>query len=187
MKWYLVRPKKVRCVLISFLVHTKKEVIGMSSKSREGKQRSYVYTTGFFGGLFASVVAYSMHLLNFIPFGPAVLLQYLPTYEFTPWMRGPLGHLIGITIISILSMLVAFLYYVLFRKMDTAWIGVWYGLALWVVVFLGLNQLIPGVKSVGELGWNTNITLVCIFIFYGLFVGYSISYEHKQSEYDKIT
>jgi hypothetical protein len=155
----------------------------MTNQTREVKKKTYVYTTGFFGGFFASSLAYIAHFLNFIPFGPAILLQLLPIYENTPWMRGIGGHALGIILISLLSVLAAYLYYVLFRRIDTAWTGVWYGLALWVVIFLGLNQLIPGVKTVGQLGWDTNITLVCIFIMYGLFVGYSISYEYKQAEY----
>jgi hypothetical protein len=157
----------------------------MTKQTREQKMRTYVLTTGFFGGFFASSLAYFAHFLNFIPFGPGILLQILPTYENTPWMRGIGGHALGIIIISLLSILAAFLYYALFRKIETAWTGVWYGLALWVVIFLGINQLIPGVRTIGELGWNTNFTLVSIFIMYGLFVGYSISYEHKQFEYQE--
>lgn len=159
----------------------------MSEKSQEEvrKENNYIFSVGFCGGLFTSGLAYIAHFLNFIPFGPGVLLQTLPMYSQTPWMRGPLGHIIGILIISLLSIVSAYIYYGLFRKMDTPWVGIWYGLALWVIIFLGLNQMIPNVKTVGELGLNTNITFVSIFIIYGLFVGYSISFEHKLKQLEK--
>lgn len=159
----------------------------MSKQEKEKHKRRYLYSIGFFGGLFASMIAYVVHFLNFIPFGPAVILQMLPLYTVTPWMRGPAGHFIGMLVISFFSIGFAFLYYVLLRKLETAWVGIGYGLALWVILFLGLNQVIPGVKTVGALGLNTNITLICIFIIYGLFVGYSISYEYKEDQYEALS
>lgn len=187
----------LRCVVIPYLVHTSKEVMMMGNQEKEKldkerqekkkNKRAYLLSIGFFGGFFASLTAYLAHFLNFIPFGPGIILQMLPQYTVIPWMRGPGGHFIGILVISLFSIGFAYLYYALLRRMDTAWVGVWYGLALWVVLFIGLNQLIPGVKKVDELGWNTNITLLCIFIIYGLFVGYSISYEHKEDEYEALS
>jgi hypothetical protein len=145
----------------------------------------YLFSLGFFGGLFSTVLAYIAHFFKFIPFGPGILLQALPGYSTTGWMRGPIGHLIGIILISLLAVLGAYLYYKLMKRMNTIWAGLWYGFALWVVIFMGLNQIIPGVKKVGELGWNANITLVCIFLFYGIFVGYSISYEYQQGTFEQ--
>lgn len=165
----------------------KNENLEIRRHEKEKKRRAYLFSIGFFGGLFASVIAYIAHFFNFIPFGPGIILQMLPQYTDSPWMRGPGGHFLGILVISLLSISIAYLYYVLLRKMDTPWVGIWFGLALWVILFIGVNQLIPGVKKVGELGWNTNITLLCIFLIYGLFVGYSISYEHKEDEYEALS
>jgi len=151
-------------------------------KQNENKNKSYVYVIGFFGGLFVSTLAYASHFLNFIPFGPGVLLRMWPTYSAVAWMRGPVGHLIGILLISLISMLIALLYYLLFRRMNTVWTGIWFGLALWVVLFVGLYPLFPGIKGFNEMHWNVNITFICLFLIYGLFVGYSISYEYQQGD-----
>lgn len=156
-------------------------------QAKRNKIRVYMYSIGFFGGLFTSMIAYAAHFLNFIPYGPGVVLQMIPIYTETPWMRGPGGHFVGILVISFLSIGFAYLYYALLRKLDTPWAGIGYGLALWMILFLGLNQMIPGVETVAELGANTNITLICIFVIYGLFVGYSISYEHKEEQFDALS
>jgi hypothetical protein len=152
-------------------------------QNQDKKGKNYIVTIGFFGGVFASVITYIVHFLNFIPFGPGIILQAWPTYVLSGWMRGPVGHLIGIILLSLLSIVISLLYYGLFRRMNTVWTGLWFGLALWVVIFLGLHQLIPGVRSVWALGWDTNTTLICVFLLYGLFIGYSISYEYHEEEY----
>jgi len=171
------------CFFTLLLVHTIKEVIEIMSKDKNKEslqEKYYVGTIGIFGGFFSAVLAYIAHFFNFIPFGPGIILQTLPAYGTTHWMRGPSGHLLAILLISFLSIAAAYVYYLLLRRMNTAWVGLWFGFALWVIIFLGFNQLIPGIKTVRELGWNTNIALVCIFLFYGLFVGYSISYQYQQ-------
>ncbi len=100
-------------------------------------------------------------------------------------VRGPWAHVIGILVLSLLSILIAWVYHALFRKINTVWAGLWFGLALWVVIFFALHPLVPGVGSFRQLDWNTNITILCLFLIYGLFVGYSISYEHLQEELEK--
>ncbi len=152
------------------------------AENKNTKQKGYIYSIGFFGGLFASLTAYIAHIINFVPFGPGMIWQLWPTYEQTAWMRRYPGHLLSIVLISLLSVFIAWLYYALFRKKQNVWFGIWFGIALWVLLFIGLHSLIPGVKSVHELGWNTNIVFLSIFALYGLFVGYSIYYESELHE-----
>ncbi|WP_202076671.1 YqhR family membrane protein [Caldalkalibacillus salinus] len=152
---------------------------------RETPMRQYILSTGFFGGLFASLLAYFAHFMNFIPFGPGIIWQNTHLYMFYPSLKGPWGHLLGMVSVSVISIGVAYAYYYMCRRFNTIWLGIGLGLVVWAIIFLGLNQLIPGTESVRELGWTTNITYVCIFVFYGLFVGYSISYEFNDRILEK--
>lgn len=136
----------------------------------------YIYSIGFFGGVFGSMLAFIAHFFNFIPYGPGVIFQMLAVYPETPWLRHYPGHLFAVGVLSLVSILVALLYYALFRKIESVLMGIGFGMFLWAALFLGLNTLIPGVQSVAELGWGTNIIFVCIFVLYGLFTGYSLSY-----------
>jgi hypothetical protein len=44
---------------------------------------------------------------------------------------------------------------------------------------LVLNPIFPDMKPFLDLSRNTVITSVCIYLVYGLFIGYSINYEYE--------
>ncbi|GAA0350863.1 YqhR family membrane protein [Bacillus horti] len=156
-----------------------------AGQTQRQKKQLYTVTVGFFGGLFASLITYLAHALNFISFGPGVVWQHLPFTQGMKPLMGPLGHGLSILCLSLLSILASSLYYTLFRKLESPWIGIWFGLSLWVLLFLGLNSLISGAMTFQELGFTTNIIFICIFAVYGLFVGYSISYQYLSDSIEK--
>lgn len=152
----------------------------MSEKQEEVQEGlHYVLSTGFYGGLFASALTYLAYLLNFIPFGPGVILQMLTPFLDLTSINSVLGQIASIFLISFMSIAGSYLYYLLLRKRNSLWFGAGYGLAWWGIIFLGVNQLIPRLKSIYSLGLTTNIIFISIFIFYGLFIGYSISYYYN--------
>lgn len=148
------------------------------------KEMLYILSVGFYGGLFTSFLAYLAYLINFVPFGPGVLLQ-LFSIRLSPGIEGMVGHMLSILLISLVSIGSSYLYFMLFRHLESIWIGVLYGLAWWAVIFFGLNSLIPGVQSVRQLGLTTNTVFLSLFILYGLFIGYSISFNHKEMELER--
>lgn len=156
-----------------------KQKVDAQHQEQDVDPKLYVITTGWFGGLFAAGLTYLAFFLNFIPYGPGVIWRHFPFFKSIDWLGGPVGHVMGIGVISLSSLITAFLYYYLFRRFNSPWAGVLYGLAVWVFVFLGVNEWIPGTKAVAEMELNTTITFICIFIVYGLFIGYSISYEYN--------
>lgn len=162
------------------------EVIIVTEAQTQNEQnensKSFVVSIGFFGGLITSFMAYVALLFNFVPFGPRVVWQMWPEQAQAIWMRGHVGNITGIILLSLLSIGAAYLYYLLLRKLESPWIGIMYGLAWWALIFLVINQVMPGVQTIAQLGWTTNIVFISLFVFYGLFVGYSISYEVLQRE-----
>lgn len=149
------------------------------------KKQLYTIYVGFFGGLFASFLTYMIHFLNFIPFGPGVIWHHVPYLANVKWLQGVWGHLAAIVFISFFSILISYLYYALFRKIETPWMSIWFGLTLWAILFVGINSLVSDAQNVYELGWTTNIAFICIFIIYGLFIGYSISYQYLSDSTEK--
>jgi uncharacterized membrane protein YagU involved in acid resistance len=83
-------------------------------------------------------------------------------------------------LIGVISIAAALLYYALLRKIRGMWPGILYGAALWVVIFYLFNPLFPNVQPVADLNMNTVITTLCLYILYGVFVGYSISFETQE-------
>lgn len=150
-----------------------------SQKDDEMSYNGKVATIGFFGGLFWSLIGYFAFYFKFIKFGPALVLM---PWALGDWKNGHLGQIVGILIIGLLSILVAFIYKVILQKVYNIWAGLLFGLALWAIVFYLLNPIFPGLKPVNELDVNSIITSICLYILYGLFIGYSISYEYKQGK-----
>ena len=59
--------------------------------------------------------------------------------------------------------------------------GVFYGITLWMIIFFLIQPLFPNTKQILELNVDTIISTICLFILYGTFVGYSISYDYHDT------
>ncbi|TCP31170.1 membrane protein YqhR [Scopulibacillus darangshiensis] len=129
---------------------------------------------GLFGGLIWGLVGYLAWVLNFTKVGPGFVLAPFPLGK---WKAESLGQLVGVLCVCVLSIIMAFVYKYALGKIKSMWIGIGFGLVLWVIVFYILQPWIPGIQHVTKLGWNTISTTACLFALYGLFVGYSISYD----------
>ncbi|MFC4324016.1 YqhR family membrane protein [Litchfieldia salsa] len=141
-----------------------------------------VVITGLFGGIFWSLLNYGTYVFNFTEISPNLVLQ---PWTVGDWKDRVLGQFIGIAVIGILSIGVALLYYALLRRFQKIWVGMAFGIALWAMVFFVLNPIFPGLKAVTELDRNTNITTICFYILYGVFIGYSISFEANEFAHEK--
>lgn len=133
-----------------------------------------VMITGFVGGAFWSLIGYIAYLFNFTELGPALILE---PWAIGDWKNETTGHLIGVIVIGLLSIGAALLYNLLLKNTETLWVGILFGIALWAFVFYLLNPIFPNLESVNEFSRNTIITTICLYILYGVFVGYSISYD----------
>ncbi|MCF6137866.1 YqhR family membrane protein [Pseudalkalibacillus berkeleyi] len=144
------------------------------------KQYSYtgrVLTIGFVGGLFWSLIGYAVYMLNFTRIRPSLVLS---PWAVGDWKDKALGDWIGILVIGLLSMLVAIVYKVLFSKFKHMVTGIIFGIVLWGIVFFLFNPMFPTLKPIQELGINTLITTLCLYVLYGLFVGFSISFDYDE-------
>ncbi|ADU29959.1 hypothetical protein Bcell_1696 [Evansella cellulosilytica DSM 2522] len=137
---------------------------------------------GFFGGLFWSIIGYVAFYFNFASVGPALALM---PWALGDWKHGWMGHLVGIGFIAIVSIAVAFLYRLVFAKINQPWPGILYGVALWVVILGLFNPMFPELDPLFQLDVNTIITTLCLYLVYGLFIGYSVSYEyHERTQHE---
>lgn len=152
----------------------------MQEFNRENKYSNSITTNGrvimigFFGGLIWSILGYLAYMINFTKVGPALILA---PWALGKWKDKTLGQFIGIVAICIVSILLALLYKYVLGKIKSLWIGIGFGLILWVIIFYILQPWIPGLGHVTQLGKNTISTTACLFSLYGLFVGYSISFD----------
>src|SRR5699024_12640207 len=94
------------------------------------------------------------------------------------WTNRWLADVVSIGLISCVSVVVAFVYFLLFRRIHSLWLGLLYGLLLWVLVFYVFQPVFPNVPQLVDLNYTTIVSTICIYALYGTFVGYSISYDY---------
>jgi hypothetical protein len=133
--------------------------------------------TGFVGGVFWSLIGYLGYFFHFSEISPNMILT---PWVAGDWKYGKLGNYVAILLIGLLSILVALIYYATLRKIKGMWAGILYGVAWWLIVFYVLNPLFPNLETVSHLQRNTIITTLCLYILYGVFIGYSISFETQE-------
>ena len=138
-----------------------------------------VVLTGLIGGIAFSSLSYLAYIFNFTTIPPRVILE---PWALGNWKKEWLGTVISILLIGALSIVAAIIYYAALRKINNMWMGIIYGLILFLLVFIVLNPLFPGIESFKETDLNTLVTTICLYIVYGLFVGYTISYEENENE-----
>jgi len=150
-----------------------------SRKNRTDKKSGtnpYLFSLyiGFFAGLIwggLKLVEYLMKFTTIVPgflLNPFVRLSYLKTWQ---------GLIVGWLSFILFSMIAALLYGWLMRKMSGPWYGFGYGVFWWGVLYLLIGPFTGMVPSVTKMDVNTFFTDVCLFVLWGLFIGYSISME----------
>lgn len=133
--------------------------------------------TGFIGGVLWSLIASIFYYFNFMEVSPKSFL--LTSWINADWTDKWLGNFFTILIGGIVSVVIAFLYYILLKKVYSLWVSIVFGIAVWGIVFFVFQPLFPNVPHITELSLNTWVTTICVFVLYGTFVGYSISYNYE--------
>ncbi|CAM3804156.1 YqhR family membrane protein [Mesobacillus zeae] len=139
-----------------------------------------VAITGLFGGILWSALAQLACYFNFTDIRVNVILE---PWALGDWKKGWIGTVFSILTIGVISIGASFIYYWTMRKIKSMWGGIGFGLLLFLLVFYVLNPIFPGIKPFWELSRNTIITSACFYLLYGVFIGYSISFEESEKKY----
>ncbi|ALS22883.1 YqhR family membrane protein [Paenibacillus naphthalenovorans] len=129
---------------------------------------------GFFAGLFWGGLKIVQHYFHFTSLSPAFLIE--PFYRHSYLMTWQ-GTLLGWGAYILFSIAAAILYTLLLAKAKGPWYGLGYGLVWWAVLYLFIGPLTSMMDRITLLGWNTILTDCSLFLLWGLFIGYSISFE----------
>lgn len=135
--------------------------------------------TGFVAGATAGFMGYAAHYFHFSEINPDLILAIWQGN----WKEGWIGNVVAIITYGVLSILVALIYYMIFKNQKSLWWGFGYGIIIFIVVFFLLPFIIPGLEFVNDYTVTTIVTGLCIFILYGTFIGYSISYEYNERKH----
>ena len=136
-----------------------------------------VVVTGFIGGMFWSSIAYLCYFFSFTKIEPNIIFE---PWAVGNWVDKWIGIVLSIVAYGVISIGVALIYYGVLRKFKSMWVGAGYGIVLYLAFFLILNPLFPSIKSFTAIDYHTLITTFCLYVLYGVFIGYSISYEENE-------
>lgn len=133
------------------------------------------FLIGLFGGLFMIAFFIIIYYFNIIEFN-----------VYTPWKKlFMLGdkmrwydYLIATIGYSFISIIIAFIYYI-FGKKRVHWdLGAFYGIVLGIISYIIMPIILYDNHLLIEFGLKTHISFFVGFILFGMFIGYSISYEY---------
>src|SRR5690625_4879587 len=132
--------------------------------------------TGCIGGVLAVLLAIFMYYFNFAEVHPK-------HYLLTSWVNGQwahrwIGDVVSVFLIGLLSIVVAIVYYLILKKIYAMWVAGLFGLVLWSLVFIMIQPMFSNLQPISKLSQDTIISTICLFLLYGVFIGYSISYDY---------
>lgn len=135
---------------------------------------SFALQIGFFAGVIWGAVKAGEAYLKFtkIPAGFMAKPFFAPSF-----MNTTAGFWMGWLIFIVFSILAALLYAALFRKVPGHWAGLGYGAAWWALIYLLVGPSTGMMRWMYRYDWNTILTDACLFLVWGLFIGFSISFE----------
>lgn len=134
----------------------------------------YSIKIGFFAGLIWGTIRWLFYEMKFTIESPgfAVYPFFQPAFLKSGW-----GYIVGICSFILVSIVAAVLYKIVLGRFRGPWPGVGYGLVWWAIIFIGIGPLFGMTKSITTAGWNTLYTELCVFLLWGVFIGYSIAFE----------
>ncbi|GGF08233.1 hypothetical protein GCM10010954_03340 [Halobacillus andaensis] len=141
-------------------------------------------TIGFVSGVLWSTLGAISYYFHFSEVSPASFI--FRSFWQTNWTSSFLAEVLAVIIVGLLSILVSLIYYLILKRKNGMWPGLLLGVVVFAAVFFALNPIFSAVPTWSEITSDTYVTSVCLFILYGVFIGYSISYEfHEYNQQPK--
>ncbi|WP_180954289.1 YqhR family membrane protein [Bacillus sp. M6-12] len=138
-----------------------------------------VVITGFAGGIIWGFIAQAAYFFNFMDISPKFILT---SWNGAKWVYGWLGVVISVLLLSLFSIVAALIYYALMKRIKSVIGGVIYGLIIWAITVIVFPPVFPDMPALTKMNSISIITSICIYIIYGVFIGYSISFEYFERE-----
>lgn len=150
----------------------------MSSSSKQKTSHTnpfyFAVELGFFAGLIWGGARLLMYALHFTKVIPGFLAEPFFRHDF---LLTPAGHLLGYLCFIAFSVLVTLIYVFIFRRLRGPWPGMIYGVLWWSVLFLACARIFLQ-QPPFKLPWNSVISEFCLFLLWGLFIGYTAAIEY---------
>lgn len=135
---------------------------------------------GLWGGIIWGTLFVLLHLFKMIEVNPMILFRSI--FGDKLWLTKWYSYVLLIMVIGIVSMLVAVLYCFTLKQLKSWLVGGGYGIVIWILLIVGLPLIINGFTGMSTYNSQTYIATFCVFLLYGTFIGYSISFEYQYAQ-----
>ncbi|MBD0380744.1 YqhR family membrane protein [Paenibacillus sedimenti] len=130
---------------------------------------------GFFAGLILGALKIVEQYLKFTKIVIGFLVEPFFKHDFLlTWQ----GTLIGWGFFTLFSIVAAYLYMVTLWRLQGPWWGIAYGAIWWCALYLLIGPLAGMTYWIDDLDLNSVISDFCLFLVWGMFIGYSIAVEY---------
>ncbi|WP_213617816.1 YqhR family membrane protein [Paenibacillus sp. J22TS3] len=148
-------------------------------RQREGKQVTnpwwFALQLGFFAGLIWGGIHGVFYFMRFTKIIPGFLAEPFFKHAYLKTMP---GYFIGWLFFIIFSILAALIYTMFLRKLKGPWPGLVYGALWWAVLFLLAGPALHMTPPFRQLNFNTHFSEFCLYLLWGLFIGYTAAMEY---------
>ncbi|CAI6055111.1 YqhR family membrane protein [Cohnella sp. JJ-181] len=130
---------------------------------------------GFFAGAIWGLIRWLSIAMNFTKVPQAFLAD--------PFVkRGRLDtimwHSVGLALFIAMSIVAAYVYWLILGRLKGPWPGLFFGLAWWLSLFLWIGPVTGAVAPYREVGLGSMCTECALFVLWGLFIGYTYAFEY---------
>ncbi|GIO11827.1 hypothetical protein J19TS2_13820 [Cohnella xylanilytica] len=148
------------------------------AKRRRGESihpAAYSAIVGFFAGVFLGFIRWFATGINFTKIPQAFLAD--------PFVRrsalGSAGwQWIGLALFIAMSVVASLIYWLALGRLRGPWPGLFFGAAWWALLLFVVGPPTGAVEAPRLLGWNSIVTELCLYLIWGMFIGYSIAFEY---------
>ncbi|WP_234414167.1 YqhR family membrane protein [Paenibacillus sp. CAA11] len=135
---------------------------------------------GFFAGLIWGAVHGFFYYMRFTVVIPGFLAE--PFFKHSFLVTRP-GYYVGWLVFILFSIVASLLYTLVLRKVKGPWMGMFYGLLWFVLIYALLSPALHMAPLLFKMGWNSLISEVCLFLLWGLFIGYTVATEYNDERF----
>ncbi|GGF77002.1 hypothetical protein GCM10010912_22620 [Paenibacillus albidus] len=129
---------------------------------------------GFFAGLIWGGIRWLMYVMRFTKVIPGFLVEPFFRHDF---LLTAAGQIAGYLSFIAFSVIVSLLYVLILRKLKGPFPGLLYGVLWWTAIFIGGSRYFL-MQPPFRLPWNSVISEFCLFLLWGMFIGYTAAMEY---------
>ncbi|WP_110932341.1 YqhR family membrane protein [Paenibacillus bouchesdurhonensis] len=136
---------------------------------------SFALQLGFFAGLIWGGIRALMYFFKLTVVLPGYLAE--PFFK-TRFLQTQGGYYVGWVFFILFSIAAALLYTLIFRRLKGPYPGILYGIIWWGIIFIVVGPMFGMTKPILELPSGTLISEFCLYLLWGLFIGYTAAMEY---------